>query len=116
MGIRSMSKLSRVGLAAMLCFLPLAGCGSVRLQTPDDRDMRLLEEEEPATVYVKRRIWFALWGNAALSDDSPAPEIEEHDLKEIRLTSYQSLLDTAINMVGGIVSIVCRTMVVEGNP
>ena len=116
MGVCPIHELKRVGLVAFLCFPFLAGCGSARLHTPDDRDMRLLEEDEVATVYVKRRVWFALWGNVALSDDSPKPEIEEHDLREIRMTSHQSLLDTVINVIGGVVSIVCRTMVVEGNP
>jgi hypothetical protein len=112
----SIRGIARRGLLATFCLSILVGCGSARLHVPEGRDVRLLQEGEPASIREKRRVWFWLWGNAALSDDSPRPEIEKHDLKEIRMTSKQTLVDTVINIVGGAVTIVCRTMVVEGNP
>jgi hypothetical protein len=116
MNLRAMSKLLRIGLLAVLCLSFFAGCGTARLQVPEGREVRLLDEDEYASVRESRRVWFWLWGNSAISDDSTIPEIEKHNLKEVRMTSKQTLLDTVINVLGGVVSIVCRTIVVEGNP
>lgn len=112
LGLRSARRI----LIALLLPAILVGCGSARLYVPEGREVRLLQDGEPASVRETRRVWFWLWGNAAISDESPRPEIEKHDLEEIRMTSKQTLLDTVINFIGGGVSIVCRTMVVEGNP
>jgi len=116
MGVHFICNLARRGLLLFFCLSILEGCGSARLQVPEGREVRLLQDGEPASIREKRRIWFWLWGNAAINDDSPRPEIEAYDLKEIRMNSSQTLLDTVINVVGGAVTIVCRTMVVEGNP
>lgn len=104
------------GLAAGLCLILLAGCGTARLVVPEGSDVRLLQEDEYASIREVRRVWFWLWGNAAISDDSPVTEIEKYGLKEVRMTSKQTLVDTVINVVGGVFTIVCRTIVVEGNP
>jgi len=116
MDIRSVYRPLRPTFLAVFFLSPLTGCGTTRIQVPEGRVVRLLEEEEPASVVEERRLWFWLWGNAAINDDSPVPEIEAYDLEEIRVTSKQTLLDTMINVVGGAASIVCRTIVVEGNP
>ena len=41
----------------MLSFLLVTGCGTIRLEVPKDRDVRLLEEDEPAALkaYAKAR-------------------------------------------------------------
>ncbi len=109
------STLAVVCLFIGLDCLLVSGCGSVRLVAPEGRELVLLEEEDETSVHTERRIWFWLWGSKKISDDTPAPEIEEYDLKEIRIDSKQTVLDTLINIVAGLVSIVCRTMVVEGN-
>lgn len=116
MHVRCHRSLMLAGLCAFTCLPLLAGCGTTKVYVPPDRDIRLLEEDEPASVVVERRLWFWLWGNATINPDTPIPEIEEHDLKEVRVTSKQTLIDTVLNMLGGVASIVCRTMVVEGNP
>lgn len=116
MGILAIAALRRTGLAACLCVPILVGCGTARLVVPEGREVRLLEEDEYASVRETRRVWFWLWGNAVITDDSPVTEIEKYDLKEVRMTSKQTLLDTVFNVIGGGVTIVCRTIVVEGNP
>ena len=116
MSCRSIHALLKGGLPALFCLSLFAGCGTTRIHVPEDREIRLLEEDEPVTVTERRRIWFCLWGNVPISDDSPIPEIEEHNLREMRVTSQQTMADTALNILGGIVTVVCRTIVVEGNP
>jgi hypothetical protein len=106
---------SRLLLAA-IALLVLSGCGNVTLVVPQGREVRLLGEEEPAAIRVERKLWFWQWGAAPISDNTTIPEIEAHDLKEIRVTTVQTFLDNVILTFTSLVSITCITLVVEGNP
>ena len=94
----------------------LSGCGTVRLDVPPGHEVRLLEQDEYASVRVERTIWFWLWGGRPISDNSVKKEIEEYNLKEIRLQTEQSMTDNITNLLLVWSSIVRRTMTVEGNP
>ena len=101
----------------LACFACAAstGCGTVRLEVPPGRDVRLLEVDEPAEIRVQRTVWFWLWGGEPISDNTAMTEIEQYDLKEVRMRTEQTLLDGILTPITAIVSIVRRTMIVEGN-
>ena len=98
------------------CLFLLSGCGTVRLEVPEGRDVRLLEKEDYASVRVERTVWFWLWGARPISDNSTIQDIEEYNLKEVRLQTEQSMTDNITNVLLIWSTIVRRTMTVEGNP
>lgn len=102
--------------ALLLCVLILNGCGTVRLEVPDNHEVRLLEKEEYASIRSERPIWFWLWGGRPISDNTTRTEIEKFHLQEIRLQTEQNLLDSIVNVLLIWSSIVRRTLIVEGNP
>lgn len=102
-------------LAAALSLLLATGCGTVRLEVPKGRAVRLLEEDEPADVRIQRAVWFWLWGGRPISDNSTAPDVLQHDLVEMRMRTEQTLSDNLTLLFTVWVSIVRRTLIVEGN-
>jgi len=102
-------------LAAMLSFLLVTGCGTIRLEVPKDRDVRLLEEDEPADVRIQRTVWFWLWGGRPISDNSTASDVLDHDLVEMRMRTEQTLADNLTILFTVWVTVVRRTLIVEGN-
>jgi hypothetical protein len=106
----------RTEFPGILGVLLIAGCGTVRLEVPPGYDdVRLLEVDEPAEVRVERTVWFWMWGGNPISDNTTKTEIEQYNLKEVRLRTEQTLLDTIITPITAVVSIVRRTLIVEGN-
>lgn len=110
------SRLRRLTLAGVLALTTLPACGTVRLEVPEGHEVRLLREEESASVRSERVVWFWAFGGQPISDNSCKQEIVEHDLKEVRMHTYQGVIDNVFNSIGWIVTIVRRTLVVEGNP
>ena len=107
----------KFALVALPCFLFLAGCGTVRLEIPEGMDdVRLLPADEPASIRVQRTIWFWLWGGKPISDNTTKQDIAEHNLKEVRMHTEQTLFEGITNPITALVSIVRRTLIVEGNP
>ena len=102
-------------LLVLLGLAGLSGCGTVTLVVPEGRSVRLLEQDEPTSIRAERKLWFWLWGARAISDNTTRPEIEAHDLKEIRIYTVQTLIDNIITMVTTVVSLTRITLVVEGN-
>jgi hypothetical protein len=100
---------------ALLTLLVISGCGTVTLVVPQGREVRLLEEDEPASVHVERKLWFWQWGAQPISDNTTIPEIEAYNLREIRIVTVQTLLDNLITMVTSTISVTRITLVVEGN-
>lgn len=107
----------KIALASLiaLCGSLAAGCGTIRLEVPPGRTVRLLQEGEPAQIHVERTVWFWLFGSRPISDNTTMPEIERYDLCEIRLQTVQSMSDQLTNFVTFLVTIVRRTLIVEGN-
>ena len=100
---------------ALLAAAVLPGCGTVRLEVPPGRDVRLLETDEPADIHAERTLWFYFWGGKAISDNTPAAEIEKYGLVEVRVRTEQTFIDSILNPITAVVSIVRRTLIVEGN-
>jgi hypothetical protein len=98
-------------LALQLC----VGCGTVRLAAPEGRRVRMLGTEEPAEVRVHRTVWFWLWGGRPISDNTTVQDVLEHDLVEVRMRTEQTMTDNLVLFVTAFVSIVRRTLIVEGN-
>jgi hypothetical protein len=97
--------------AALLLF----GCGTIRLEVPEGYPVRLLAQNESAEIRVERTIWFWLWGGKAISDNSIKSDIEKYKLTEVRAYTVQTMTDNVLLIVTSFVSIVRRTLVVEGN-
>ena len=102
-------------LSLLFCLILLSGCGTVRLEVPSGHEVRLLEQDDYASVRVERTIWFWLWGARPISDNTTRKEIEEYNLKEVRLQTEQSMTDNITNLLLVWSSIVRRTMTIEGN-
>lgn len=103
-------------IAGLTLLLYSGGCGTVRLEVPPGYDsVRILEIDEPAEIRVERTVWFWLWGGKPISDNTTRTEIETYDLKEVRLRTEQTLLDNILTPICAVVSIVRRTLIVEGN-
>lgn len=100
---------------ALLITLLLCGCGTVSLEVPEGREVRLLGEDEPVSIHVERKLWFWQWGAEPISKNTTKPEIEAYNLKEIRIVTVQTVFDNLITMVTSLISITRITLVVEGN-
>ncbi len=97
--------------AALLLF----SCGTVRLEVPEGHEVRLLAQDESAEIRIERTVWFWLWGGKAISDNSIKSDIEKYKLTEVRAYTVQTMTDNILLIVTSFVSIVRRTLVVEGN-
>ena len=102
----------RFTVAALLL---VAGCGTVEFEAPPGRKVRLLREDEPTTVSVERKVWYALWGVEPLGDNSTASMIEENGLSEVRMATDQDALDGILSAFTSLFSFSVRTIYVEGN-
>jgi hypothetical protein len=76
----------------------------------------MLGVDEPARVRDERVVWYALWGGKPLSDISTAVTIQELRLREVRVSTELTATDSVVNFFTSLVSIVRRTVIVEGNP
>jgi hypothetical protein len=103
------------GILAVLLVLTITGCGTIYYEAPEGSEVEMLDRHAPAQVRVERTVWYWLWGRYALSDDSAESAIRENGLRQVRFSTKQSFVDTALNLVTSLVSIVRRTLVVEGN-
>ncbi len=74
-------------------------------------------KDEPAEVKVERSAWYWLWGARNFDEDKIHAHtlVKEHRLKEVRLTMTNTLVDGIFSVPGALVSIVRRTIRVEGN-
>jgi hypothetical protein len=106
----------RLPVAALfVLLLGTAGCGTVRLEVPPGRSVRLLEVDEPAGVRVQRTVWFWLWGARPISDNTTCEDIRALDLAEVRMRTEQTMVDNVVTVIGSLVTITRRTLIVEGN-
>jgi hypothetical protein len=96
--------------------LALAGCGTIQMEAPPGATIRMLEIDEPVRVRDERVVWYALWGGKPLSDTSTADTIARHKLRAVRFSTELTPIDSLVNLFTSLVSIVRRTVVVEGNP
>ena len=92
-----------------------SGCGTVRLEVPEGHEVRLLTQDESAEIRVERTVWFWLWGARPISDNTTKSDIEKYNLKEVRAYTTQTMTDNLLLMITSLVSIVRRTLIVEGN-
>ena len=99
----------------LITFILFSGCGTVRLEVPEGHEVRLLAQEESAEIRVERTVWFWLWGARPISDNTTKSDIEKYNLKEVRAYTTQTMTDNLLLMITSLVSIVRRTLIVEGN-
>lgn len=97
------------------CILLFSGCGTVRMEVPEGYEVRVLARSESAEIRVERTVWFWLWGAKAISDNTTKSDIEKYNFTEVRAYTTQTMTDNLLLMITSLVSIVRRTMVIEGN-
>ena len=95
--------------------LLFSGCGTVRMEVPEGHEVRVLARNESAEIRVERTVWFWLWGARAISDNTTKSDIEKYKFKEVRAYTTQTMTDNILLMITSFVSIVRRTMIIEGN-
>lgn len=88
----------------------------MQVEAPPGAPVRIMDLDEPAKVRDERVVWYALWGGKPLSDDSTAETIARLGLREVRVSTKLTVIDSAVNVVAGLFTIARRTVVVEGNP
>ena len=101
--------------SVLICVLLFSGCGTVRLEVPEGHEVRILAQDESAEIRVERTVWFLLWGARPISDNTTKSDIEKYNLKEVRAYTTQTMTDNLLLIVTSLVSIVRRTLIVEGN-
>lgn len=111
----SISKTVLRFLSIFTCMLLFSGCGTVRMEVPEGHEVRVLARNESAEIRVERTVWFWLWGARAISDNTTKSDIEKYNFREVRAYTTQTMTDNLILMVTSLVSIVRRTMIIEGN-
>ena len=95
--------------------LALTACGAVQIEAPPGTAIRFMDGDAPAQVRDERVVWYALWGGKPLSDTSTADTIARHGLREVRVSTELTAWDSLVNFFTSFVSIVRRTVIVEGN-
>ena len=102
-------------LCIFACILLFSGCGTVRMEVPEGHEVRVLARNESAEIRVERTVWFWLWGARAISDNTTKSDIEKYNFKEVRAYTTQTMTDNIVLMFTSLVTIVRRTMIIEGN-
>ena len=64
--------------------LARAACGALQAEARPGRVIRIMDAEEPAKFREERVVWYALWGEKALSDAGTAATIERANLRAAR--------------------------------
>ena len=108
---RKWKRLTAIALGTAL----LSGCGTVHLNAP--AGTRLLPEDAPVETRVERPVYYYLWGMRVFenSDNEAWTLVQEHQLREVRLSFTNTFMDGLVSIPGSFVSIVRRTIRVEGN-
>lgn len=101
--------------AVLVASVLMAACGAVQIEAPPHARVRILAQDAPAQVRDERVVWYALWGGKPLSDTSTAETIARHELREVRVSTELTPYDSVVNFFTSFVSIVRRTLIVEGN-
>ena len=103
-------------LATGLLLLSVAGCGTVHLDAPEGRRVKVLERDAPTTVHVEETVWYFAWGGVDLSDTHTATIIQKHDLAEVKLHVTYDFSDSLINTFATFLSFSRRRIIIDGNP
>ena len=99
----------------LACALAISACGTVQVEAPPGGRVRIMDLDEPAKVIDERVVWYALWGGKPLSDDSTADTIARLELREVRVSTKLTAIDSVVNVFAGVFTFARRTVVVEGN-
>jgi len=94
----------------------LAGCGTVHFDAPPGQRVKLLTLDDPTSVRVEHKIWYAGWGGKVLNGNHTAPLIATNQLVEVKMFTELTVGDNLINPITSVFSFSRRTLVIEGNP
>jgi hypothetical protein len=101
-----------VVLAAIM--LSALNCATVLVTAPPGSDVKLLEEIAPAPSRLEYKNWYFLYGLVPISDNSTADIIAKHQFKDVRVKTYQGVVDWLISYVtAGLIW--TNTVEIEGN-
>lgn len=93
----------------------ITNCGTVLVNAPPREDIRLLSETESASFKTSMKTWYVLWGLVPITNNSTADIIAKHQLKNVKVKTYYSVVDFLIGALLGGFSIYTRTTEIEGN-
>jgi hypothetical protein len=103
-------------LGPALMLVVAAGCGTVHLDAPEGRRVKVLERDAPTSVHVEETVWYFAWGGVDLSDTHTAAIIEKHDLAEVKVHVTYDFSDSLINTFATLLSFNRRRIIIDGNP
>lgn len=101
-------------LAAGL-LLTAVGCGTVHVDAPEGKRVKLLDEDAKTSVHIEETVWYFGWGSVDLSDTHTAGLLERNNLAEARFQVTYNFWDSLINTFTNILSFSRRRIIVDGN-
>ena len=105
----------RPTLSLLAAVVALTACGTLYYEAPAGSEVQMLDRYAPAEVRIERKVYYWLWGKYAISDDSTETDVREHGLREARFETVNTFSDTLLNFPLSLVTIVRRTLIIEGN-
>jgi hypothetical protein len=93
----------------------IAGCGTVHIDAPEGKRVRLLPEDAPTSVHVEETVWYFGWGAVDLSDTHTAGLLETHQLSEARFQVTYNFWDSLLNTFTSVLSFSRRRIIIDGN-
>lgn len=101
-------------LLACLAVL-LSSCYSVHIVGPYNQDVALVDKLTPLPMKEQKRNWYALWGLVPISKAETDEIIRDNGFKRVRVETKINIVDYALFLVLGPLSVVTSTTVVEGD-
>lgn len=108
--MRGLSILLGAGL-----LLTLVGCGTVHVDAPEGKRVKLLDEDARTSVHVEETVWYFGWGSVDLSDTHTAGLLEKNQLVEARFQVTYNFWDSLLNTFTNILSFSRRRIIIDGN-
>jgi len=97
----------------IICSL-LLNCGTVLVNAPADKQVKLLSETDATTVKTTMRCWYLLYGLVPISGNSTDKIIAEKGLTNVKVKTYYGVMDYIFGILLGGLTLSTRTVEIEG--
>lgn len=92
----------------------LLNCGTVLVNAPTGKDVKLLSEADATTVKTTMRCWYLLYGLVSISGNSTGKVIAEKGLTNVKVKTYYGVMDYIFGLLLGGLTVSTRTVEIEG--
>ena len=102
----------KITVFLIICAL-LCSCGTVKVESPMGSGFDLSSEASMGDVYIKKRVFYALWGLVPLNSNTTVTMLEGVEAEQIKVKTYTGFLDFVLSTLTCITSVVCKTVEIE---